>query len=454
LRFLRTHAFAAALAALPLGFAWPAAAAAHSPTSLAPKIDTTTVATTPVPSIQLAKNGDIEVTFTLTPQNLKALAAALGGRRALARDLPLFRRVLKAVRRGQGPKIMAALAQALASSTASSSPAAGPSSATPTNLPNAASSSAASSPAASAGRPMVLGFYVPGTAAWQDLVAHASQITAIAPLWYSFRPSGSLNDLGSSATVTEWAHAHGIAVYPLVINGYGNDNMLQNPSLMQQDVQTLVSLAATAGYDGFDIDFESLSNADEQGLNTFVADLAAGLHQEGKKLIVSVGPRTSNQNGYHVYDYQSLGASADYVDLMLYDDHDIGSAPGPVAPMSWVTPVVQYAAATIPPAKVLVGLAGYGYNWAADGSTEISDATALALANQYGYTWVGGGVQEPEIVYTDANGYQHTVWFEDSYSEAFKVALVNQYHLGGVALWDLGEEDSGVWPMLAQDLKS
>jgi spore germination protein len=301
--------------------------------------------------------------------------------------------------------------------------------------------------------PMVLGYYVPGPAAWYDLVVHWRQITAIAPFWYSFRPTGPLHRLNSNTrAITAWAHAHGVAVYPLVINGYGNDLMLQNPARLRTDVSILVRLAASAGYNGFNVDFESLNNPDEAGLDTFVTLLAAGLHREGKKLIVSVGPRTSDYNGYHVYNYRLLGQAADYVDLMLYDDHDNGGSAGPVAPLDWVIPIIRYAAVTIPAPKILVGLAGYGYNWAADGSTEVNDYQALALARRYGSTWVGGGIDEARIQYTDASGYTHIVWFEDSTSELHKVALANQYHAGGVALWDLGEENSGVWPMLARNL--
>ncbi|MGC8488702.1 MAG: glycosyl hydrolase family 18 protein [Clostridia bacterium] len=322
-----------------------------------------------------------------------------------------------------------------------------------TNPPAVPAAASATAPAAGAA-PIVLGYYIDGTAAWNDLVAHANQITAIAPFWYSFTVAGNLNDLGSSPSVTAFAHAHGIAVYPMVINGYGNNNMFQSAATIAHDVSTLARLAAQDNYDGFNVDFESLNNPDETGLDTFVSELAAALHQEGKKVIVSVGPRTSDQNGYHVYNYRSLGASADYIDLMLYDAHDNGGPAGPVAPMSWVDSIVQYAEATIPAPKILVGLAGYGYNWASDGSTEVSDNQALTLAAQYSAAWVGGSVDEWEITYTDASGYAHTVWFEDSRSEAYKVALVGEGGLGGVALWDLGEEDAGVWPMLAQDLRS
>lgn len=300
---------------------------------------------------------------------------------------------------------------------------------------------------------MVLGYYVPGPHAWNDLVAHADQITAVAPLWYSIRPDGSLHALaGGTAALTAWAHAHHVAVYPLVINGYGNDRALHDPALLQADVTALLALVRSVGYDGLDLDFEGLNNPDQARLDQLAADLAAGLHRMGRKLVVSVGPRTSDQNGYHVYDYRFLGRVADYVDLMTYDDHDDGGPPGPVAPLGWVDGIVRYAVKTIPSAKILVGLAGYGYDWSAAGSSEVDDPTAAGLARRYGAAWVGGTVQEWQITYTDAGGVAHTVWYEDSRSEAPKAALVAQDHLGGVALWDLGEEDAGVWPMLAREL--
>lgn len=300
--------------------------------------------------------------------------------------------------------------------------------------------------------PLVLGYYVPGAAAWQDLLNHRSQINAIAPFWYSFRPNDSLNNFGpNEAFLTSWSHAHHIQVYPMVINGYGNDHMLQSPTLLNRDVSTLLQVAKRNNYDGFNVDFESLNNDDEVGLDNFVAKLAKGLHQEGKKLIVSVGPRTSERNNYHVYNYRSLGASADYVDLMLYDAHDNGGSAGPVAPLSWTQNITHYAEETIPSRKILVGLAGYGYNWASTGSTELTDDQALSLASRYGSTWVGGNVEEPKITYR-VDGVTHTVWFEDSASEVYKVRWVGQARLGGVALWDLGEENAGVWPMLKQNL--
>jgi spore germination protein YaaH len=312
---------------------------------------------------------------------------------------------------------------------------------------------AAPAPPSRSAASMVLGYYVPGPAAWADLVAHAGELTAIAPLWYSVRPDGTVHLLASHvASVTAWCHAHGVAVFPLVINGYGNDAVLLDAALRRTAIATLVGIAKRFGFNGFNLDFEGLSNPDEGPLDTFVAEFSQALHAAGLRLIVSVGARTSATAGYHVYNYGAIGQAADWVDLMTYDDHDNGGPAGPVAPLGWVDAVVRYAEATIPASKILVGLAGYGYDWSSVGATEVSAVQALALAQTHGATWVGGSVQEPEIQYTDSQGIVHTVWFEDSASEAAKVALVTHDHLGGVALWDLGEENAGVWPMLARML--
>lgn len=300
---------------------------------------------------------------------------------------------------------------------------------------------------------MVLAYYVPGGAARADLIAHANQITAIAPLWYSISPAGTVRTLAAdAATVTRIAERRGVEVFPLVINGYGNAGMLTRPNQASANIAALAHIAEQAGYQGYNLDFEGLGNADEAGLEAFAARLAAALHRIGKRLIVSVGPRTGAANAYHVYNYAVLGRIADYVDIMLYDDHDNTGPAGPVAPMAWVENVLRYARATIPRPKVLVGIADYGYNWAEDGSTEISASRAMPLARRYGATWVGGRTEEPEITYTDGAGYTHTVWFEDSYSDAPRIALARANGFGGIALWDLGEENSGFWPMLAKML--
>lgn len=354
--------------------------------------------------------------------------------------------ILMALGYNPGPIMQSSPGAATATQVASKASSASPNEASGTSASTAPSSSPASSP-------MVLGYYTQYSAnsvASQDsLAAHTSQISAIAPLWYSLHADASLHTMGyNRAAVRAWSAQHGVAIYPLVINGGGNDAILLNPALRTQAISTLVSLAQRDGYPGFNIDFEMLNNGDELGLNAFIAQLAAAMHQIGKKVIVAVGPRTSNLNAYHVYDYQSLGQSADAIVLMTYDHHDNTSAAGPVAPIGWVDQVVQYALTQMPAQKILVGLAAYGYNWSSNGAYEVHDYQAVNQAKSFGVPIQWNATAGEDTYSYTANGVSHTVWFENGYTDAAKIALVGQYHLGGVAIWRLGDEDAHLWTAL------
>ena len=96
----------------------------------------------------------------------------------------------------------------------------------------------------------------------------------------------------------------------------------------------------------------------------------------------------------------------------------------------------------VPARKILLGLAGYGYDWSASGGiTEVNAARAPALAARYGAPIVWDNTaQAPHFTYW-RSGTRHDVWYENSYS-IFKIAQVRRYNLGGVALWALGMEDA------------
>lgn len=325
----------------------------------------------------------------------------------------------------------------------------------------APSSSAAPSP--SSGNPplapsahkMVLGYYTQytpqSTASQTSLSENLGSINTIAPLWYTVHADGLIGRMGyQRATVRAYAQAHHITVLPLVTNAGGNDAILTNASTRSAVVAELTQLAVQDDYQGYNIDFEGLSAQDRSGLNAFIQSLSQSLSPLGKEVTVAVIPRTSTDPYGRAYDYQFLGQYATKVVLMTYDYHDIGSAPGPVAPIGWVTNVVNYALARIPASKIVLGLAAYGYNWSSDGNTvEVHDEQAVNLAAHYGVpiTW-NSTYDEATFQYQAANGTTHTVWFENGYSDAFKLELAKHDHLGGVAIWRLGDEDPHLWTVI------
>lgn len=311
--------------------------------------------------------------------------------------------------------------------------------------------------AEAAARPVVLAYW----ARWGDnpsLLAdfrrHADEMTIFSPLWHSLATDGSLRSRDwDRARLTREAHAAGALVVPLVTNAGTNDAIVTNAQSRARGVAALASLVRQAGYDGVDIDFEFLAPSARAGLTAFVRDLSARLHAMGKIVIVSVAAKSSfdeSVNDFAIaYDYAALGRYADYVQVMAYDQHGGWSGPGPVAGLPWVERVVQVATAQIPARKVLLGVAGYGYDWGGGATRGVTAAGALALAARYGAAVIWDDVQQaPHFRYFTASGVRHEVWWENSWSVAFKTRLAAQRGLGGVALWALGQEDERMWTVL------
>ncbi len=65
------------------------------------------------------------------------------------------------------------------------------------------------------------------------------------------------------------------------------------------------------------------------------------------------------------YDYKYFGSQADAIILMNYDFHWPASPPGPVAPQDWFVRNIDNILKLVPPEKIVMGIANYGYDWPA-----------------------------------------------------------------------------------------
>ena len=308
--------------------------------------------------------------------------------------------------------------------------------------------------AAQAGsRPFVLGYYLPGAGSLQSLEGNYQDLSAIAPLWFGIHADGSVQHRsgGSLSAIVNLSHSLGRKVFVLVTN-MAQDRILVNPTIRQTAVQNLVRTLVQSHVDGVNIDFESIDGTDAQGLVDFVSAVHAQLAPLGILTTVAVGPRAGGRlplsDESDAYSYAALGRVSDYVVLMTYDQHSAPGGAGPIAAMPWVRNVVNYAVSQIPPAKLLLGIAAYGYDWSQPGIPTVTARQAISQI-QAGGVHLGWSPSALEPYYTSAS---HDVWFEDSYSAAAKFRLVKSQHLGGIALWYLGAEDTGFWPTVQADL--
>lgn len=315
---------------------------------------------------------------------------------------------------------------------------------------------------------VVFGYYTvnfPGdTDSYTSLTANSKHLTGIIPFLFTLDSSGRLTGLHNEAAMAA-AKARGLSNIALVHNLSGDwfsssviHAALSNPVNRARAVSNITSLVRTHGYDGVNIDFESVPSYDRAALTAFMAELSQKLRPYGKLVTISVPAKTYDQPGNSwsgAYDYKALGQSVDLMMLMTYDEHYTGGPAGPIASKPWVQSVAAYAVSQVPAQKVVLGVPAYGYDWPSSGkASAVGYDGAMSLARKYGRTvkW-SSSAGAPYFTYYK-NGSQHTVWFESADSLGPKLDIVQRYNLKGIAIWRLGFEDNRIWSVLGQRLAS
>jgi len=300
-----------------------------------------------------------------------------------------------------------------------------------------------------AGIPL-LAFSIDSAASNTSTTHHIGALSAVSPTGWAAASDGTL--LGNPDPVAvERARDHTVPIWPLVANDSTNPSATTTLLSSQAATSTLIgSIAqsvANAGYQGVHLDFEGVDPGDKDRLTAFVQALATALHKVGAQLAVDIVPHGPNGTNRFsaAYDVQAIGKAADVVDVMTYDEHGDGGAPGPVAGLDWQQTELAATLPDLVPAHTLLGIPFYARRW--DGSGGHSDS----YGNSVGYALglAGAAVdydfkaQTPFIRADDGS----VTYFDDADSLARKLALVKADGLAGAAAWRLGYEDPAFWSL-------
>jgi spore germination protein YaaH len=298
----------------------------------------------------------------------------------------------------------------------------------------------------------------------QSFEANADILDEVSPFWYSTDSYGNLAH-GADArdkTLVELAHSKNVLVIPTIHNVLTVDPvpaLLSSAERRKNHIHNIVDEVLANNYDGIDIDYEFIGSGLRDEYSAFITDLAKALHDQGKLVTIAVHAKTSDYGGNGGFqDWALLGQVVDRLRIMTYDYHWRGGGPGPVAPIYWVSAVAEYAKSVVDPAKVVIGVPFYGYNWPPNGDAvgQTWDAiNALINANRLEVNLkesdANGLVQENWINYNSRQG-RRTVWFATSRSLEAKLGLVQQLDLAGIAIWRLGGEDPESWQVIRSKL--
>ena len=289
-----------------------------------------------------------------------------------------------------------------------------------------------------------------------DATANMTGVNVISPTWfYLLDTSGNIANISSADYVAQ-AHEKGLKVWGLIDNftqEVSTTETLSNTAARQNIISQLIQAATSVGMDGINVDFESLS--EDVGIHflEFLRELSIECHKNN--LVLSVDNPVPEDFTSH-YDRAEQGRVVDYVIIMGYDEHYVGSEAGSVASLPWVEQGIQGTLAEVPAERVINAVPFYTRLWRTTGGNVTSEAIGMDQAqqviseNNVETYWDKTTSQNYGKYDIDNSTYQ--IWIEDSQSIAEKVKLVSKYNLAGVSAWKLGFENSGIWQVISDNL--
>lgn len=289
-------------------------------------------------------------------------------------------------------------------------------------------------------------------------------LTYLSIFSYEASSDGSLNTIPDEPLIQA---ARNSKTAPLMVvtnigngGGFNSDiahSILTNSEAQDNLINNITSILKEKNYYGLDIDFEYLYPYDRESYNNFLRRITATLNPLGYPVTTALAPKTSAaQQGilYEAHDYPVHGALANHVILMTYEWGYTYSPPMAVAPIDQVRKVLDYAVTAIPRQKIFMGIPNYGYDWTlpyqpGTAARAVSNTGAVDLAGRTGavilYDYTS---QAPFFNYYDQNGSRHEVWFEDARSILAKLTLANEFRVGGLSYWTIGQYFPQNWLVL------
>lgn len=291
-----------------------------------------------------------------------------------------------------------------------------------------------------------------------DAIANMTGVNVISPTWFSIADnSGNITSIASADYVAQ-AHERGLQVWGLIDNFSENVSTTQTLSstwARQNLISQLMQCALEAGLDGINVDFEYLS--EDVGIHflQFLRELSIECHKNN--LVLSVDNPVPEDFTSH-YDRAEQGRVVDYVIIMGYDEHYVGSeTAGSVASLPWVEQGIIDTLEEVSPERVINAVPFYTRLWKTSGGALTSEAigmdTAQEVISTYNVETYWDKTTGQNYGTYENEGATYQIWLEDAESIKAKVKLVSQYELAGVAAWKLGFENSGIWQVISENLE-
>lgn len=277
----------------------------------------------------------------------------------------------------------------------------------------------------------------------------------------------------SSAEVVNymnWAHSNNYQVWPMVSNTRSESMMMTTTTEIMHSyelrstlINNILNFVKKYNFDGINIDFEHMYDADIDLFTQFLVELHPRLKELNVVLSVDVTAPDGGENWSTCYNRNEIADNCDYIVFMAYDQYGNGSkTAGSTAAYDWVKVSLDkfLGREEVPAEKIILGLPFYTRIWKENSAGTIvnNDGNNIidmknmnrAVPNGTEKNWIEAARQY--YVQYSSNGYTYKMWLEEERSLKEKLSLVTENKLGGASFWALGRESSSIWPIISNTL--
>ncbi len=296
---------------------------------------------------------------------------------------------------------------------------------------------------------LVVGFYVP----WDpdsraSLVRHVGDLDWLVPVAATvvgpqhsivMQPDTKIEAILSTTT----KHPQ---LFPMLQNaqsdkwdGAGTAALLHSKAARTKLIDQMVALVGQQKGRGIVYDFEELPPEAMADYVTLITETRAQFAPRGWQVMLTTPV------GDPDWPVAKLGAAADKVFLMDYDEHDTSSGPGPIASQAWFIAHMNDALDKVPANKAILAIGSYAYDWHDKAVDNMTIEEAWLAANDSDAKPVFDKMSGNSTFRYEENGSVHQIWMLDAAAAWNQLRAADRVGVAGVAIWRLGSEDPSIW---------
>jgi cellulose synthase/poly-beta-1,6-N-acetylglucosamine synthase-like glycosyltransferase/peptidoglycan/xylan/chitin deacetylase (PgdA/CDA1 family) len=305
------------------------------------------------------------------------------------------------------------------------------------------------------GRPLSIAFFPNWEAsAYDSLKVALPQLDWVMPTWLNLNgPDLVLKNSYDKRVYTLIRRSKKpVAILPVVQNatlgkwdGPGLAKLLADPKRSAALIKQLDAFVQSHKLQGIVVDFEAIPDSSQADLGRFLRALRKDFKPHGWKVAMAA-PFANDK-----WPFADYAKDIDYTILMAYDEHLTPNAPGSIAGQSWYENTLDKRMRGLDPARTIVALGSYAYDWDAGGIDSLSFEEAVIAAHDSGAQVVfDDATNNPHFSYTEDDQTRHDVWLLDAVTAYNQIHAADPYQPAGYAVWRLGSEDPSIWYVMGK----